>query len=341
MKESACREADSTLTEGFSKASRRYERREQAPQTVHCGEGRCYLGRMGSDHALYEPRTALVLSGGSARGLAHLGVLSVLQEQGIPLDLLVGASFGGIVAAYFAAGYTLRDIRLRAEEFRLRKVFRIGGGPHVLSAARILDIFRRDLPPRIEQLERPLVVAATDIRNREILFFDRGPLGDALLASSACPGLLPPVPMGEALLVDGGFYNPALIHQARQRGADLVVFSDVCLVSHLCARPWAVALYRRLVERLRGKPAPNLPDRPGLLPTLRAVLQCVGHLQEHPPCTAAPRPYVHLRPVSGEIKPLRFNRVVLGIELGRAEALRRMGEIKDALEGPGGQGPPT
>jgi predicted acylesterase/phospholipase RssA len=200
-----------------------------------------------------------------------------------------------------------------------------------------LNLFRRDLRPCIEQLDLPLVIAAMDIRQGQMLFLDRGPLGDALLSSSAFPGLLPPVPRGQALLVDGGFYNPALIREARRRGAEVVLFSDVCLITHLSTKPWVVSLYRWRMSRIREKPVSPPPDRPGLPRTVHAVLQTVGRLQERAPESDRSHAQVHLLPVRGEIKPLRFNRVRQGIELGREETMRRMGEIRDALAHAGGQ----
>jgi NTE family protein len=299
----------------------------------------CYLDPMATDHPRNETRAALVLSGGAARALAHLGVVQALQEQAVHLDLLVGASYGSIVAAYVAAGYPFPEIRRRAGEFRLRSVLGIGlgGGLHLLSASKILSIFGRDLPPRIEQLDRTLVVAATDLRNREVLFLDRGPLGEALLASSAFPGLLPPVPLGGRLLADGGFLNRALVREARMRGGRPVILSDACLISRLSSRPPAVALYRLVSARLREKPPPDLPFppsrcRPGLARSVRAVLHAVEHARERIPPTPSGEPDVRLRPVAGQIKPLRFDRAELGISLGRVEALRHMEDIRTLLE---------
>ncbi|MFW6180132.1 MAG: patatin-like phospholipase family protein [Spirochaetota bacterium] len=285
-------------------------------------------------------RTALVLSGGGARGLAHLGVLHALQEQGAPPALLVGASFGSIAAAYFAAGYPFSEIRRRAGEFRLRRVVGIGirGGLHLLSARKVLDMFGRDLPPRIEQLDSPLVVAALDIRNREMLFIDRGPLGEALLASSAFPGLLPPVRRGDRLLADGGFVNRTLIREARRRGGRPVIFADVSLISRLGDSPRWVALYRRLSARIREKPPPALPFppsgcRPGLARTALAVLHAVEHIRDQLPSCPSCEPDVRLTPVANQLKPLRFNRAELGIRLGQVETSRRMAEIRALLEG--------
>jgi len=141
------------------------------------------------------PRVALVLSGGSARGFAHIGVISVLEEYHIPIDLIVGVSMGSIVGGYYAYGYTPREILDKSRKFKLSSIINITpGGKGILNGDKELALLKMDLDDaRIENLEIPLVIVATDLTDKKVLLFDRGPLALAMRASSAIPGIFPPV----------------------------------------------------------------------------------------------------------------------------------------------------
>ena len=135
-------------------------------------------------------KVGLVLSGGGARGLAHLGVLSVLEEHNIFADLIVGTSFGSIVAGYYGMGYSVDDMRNKAEAFkamisqqdtRLLRGFSAGE-----KAEKFLKSDFGDA--RIEELRLPVFVLAADITSSDMHVFSEGPIFPAVRASSSFPG---------------------------------------------------------------------------------------------------------------------------------------------------------
>jgi NTE family protein len=145
------------------------------------------------------PDVVLVLSGGAARGLAHVGVISVLEEYKIPIDLIVGSSFGSIVAGYYGYGYSIEQMlgfarkftlwSLRDLRFPLRSFF---------NGDKEEDIFKRDIGDvKIENLKIPVVILAADLKKKEAVIFESGRLSIAMRASSAFPGLFDPFPMDE------------------------------------------------------------------------------------------------------------------------------------------------
>jgi NTE family protein len=178
---------------------------------------------------LFRPKIGLVLGGGGARGGAHVGVLRVLAEMGCKPDIVVGASFGGLVTVACGLGWTPEQMEalLRDEDFSaLLKLDRSGAGliGTARMEARMREVFGdgdlRDLSPRT-------AVVAADIRRNERVLIDRGPIVQALRATMAVPGLFPPVWWGERLLVDGGIISNVPTQAAYQLGAERVIAVDL------------------------------------------------------------------------------------------------------------------
>jgi NTE family protein len=151
------------------------------------------------------PRLGWALGGGFARGMAHIGVLKVLQEHGIPIDALAGVSAGSIAAAAFASGCTIEEMigdsrKIRWRQFARWTLPRLG----FASNERLETMLRQMLRcTTFEELAIPLAVVATDICNGEQVVFQRGDIAPAIRASSAFPGLFAPVEHLRRTLVDG------------------------------------------------------------------------------------------------------------------------------------------
>lgn len=148
---------------------------------------------------------ALVLSGGGAKGFAHIGVLAALEDHGVPIDRFAGASMGAVIAAGFAEGVP-RDKRVAVSQERFRKLkdYTI---PLVslLKAKRIsASISLQWGEYDIEDLRYPFSCVATNVTTAEVMYMRRGPTDVAVRASTAIPGVMPPVPHEGHLLVDGG-----------------------------------------------------------------------------------------------------------------------------------------
>jgi NTE family protein len=176
------------------------------------------------------PRIALVLSSGGPRGYAHLGVMRVLEEAGIEVDLVVGTSVGSLLGAFWADGRSAAELDALSED----------GGPLTLfdpspfadrgwiHGQRLQNYVNARLGNKsIEQLPRRLVVGATRRIDKAPVFFASGNAGVAVRASSAVPGILSPVGIDGTEYVDGDESLPLAVRAARQAGAQFVIAVDV------------------------------------------------------------------------------------------------------------------
>jgi NTE family protein len=208
------------------------------------------------------PRIALVLGGGSARGLAHVGVLEWLEQHRVPIDAVAGTSIGALIGGAYATGISIPDIRAMTSESRWdsvlsteapfedktfrrkqdRRAFPAGfefgvrrglwlpGGLNPgQRVALLLDGFT--LPysalPTFDDLPTPFRCVAFDINKSESVVLGGGILAEAMRATMAIPGIFPPVTIDGRLLVDGGFLDNVPVGAARQMNVDVVIAVDV------------------------------------------------------------------------------------------------------------------
>ncbi|WP_428418450.1 patatin-like phospholipase family protein [Methylibium sp.] len=175
------------------------------------------------------PRIGLALGGGAARGFAHIGVIQVLEEQGIRPDLVVGTSAGSLVAAMWASGKSGVELGSLAEsmdESALTDWMYPGRG--LLRGEGLARYVREHTDGRqIEAMKIPLGIVATDLASGEAILFQRGDPGVAVRASSAVPAVFQPVRIGTREYVDGGLVAPVPVQFARQMGAELVIAVDI------------------------------------------------------------------------------------------------------------------
>jgi len=209
------------------------------------------------------PRVGLVLSGGSAHGLAHVGVLKLLEELRLPVDVVAGTSMGSIVGGFYAAGMspaemerlvrtidwedvlddrTTRDrLSFRRKQDDLLNYFDLEMGltrrgiafPSGLIAGQKLGFLLKSLTlgtvgiASFDDLPVPFRCVATDIATGEKVVLSDGSLADAIRASMSMPGVFSPVPRGAQLLVDGGLVENLPVSEALAMGADVVIAVDV------------------------------------------------------------------------------------------------------------------
>ncbi len=178
------------------------------------------------------PRVALVLGGGGARGLAHIGVLKVLTREGVPVDLVVGTSVGALVGALYAAGLPVEEIERMGQEVGWDKI-------SDMTAARVWRLFVSEELLRTEKMEhyigryvgnkqfadlgKPFACVATDLKTGEQIVLREGSVALAARASATMPGLFQPVPYRHRLLVDGGIVDNVPTDVAKMLGADVIV----------------------------------------------------------------------------------------------------------------------
>lgn len=175
------------------------------------------------------PRIGWALGGGFARGMAHIGVLRVLQENRIPIDALAGVSAGGIAAAAFASGCSIEEMIDNARKVRWRQFARWTLPRLGFATNERLEVMLREMLhcATFEELAVPLAVVATDISSGEAVVFRHGDLSRAIRASSAVPGLFAPVEHEGRPLVDGSIVCGVPASALAGFGVDKIV--GVCL----------------------------------------------------------------------------------------------------------------
>jgi len=179
------------------------------------------------------PRVGLALSGGGARGLAHIGVLKVLEREGIPVDCLAGTSMGGVIAAAYATGMSPAEIESEAlATTRWRNLASLADlslpRQGLFRGSRLLAYFEQHLGQRtFADLDVPLALVAVDLNTGQEIILREGPVALAVRATAALPGLLAPVEVDGRRLADGGLLNNLPADVARQIGAEVVIAIDV------------------------------------------------------------------------------------------------------------------
>ena len=208
-----------------------------------------------------KPKVGVVLSGGGAKGLAHIGVLKVLEEAGVEVSYIGGTSMGAIIGGLYASGYSAKELdsifnevdadallqdytpRSSKNFFEKRndevyaltlpfKNFRLGF-PAALSKGLYNYTLLNELTNHVRhvrdfsKLPIPFVCIATDIETGEEIVLKYGVLPDAILASGAFPSLYYPVEIDDRLLIDGGITNNYPVEEVRKMGADIIIGVDV------------------------------------------------------------------------------------------------------------------
>ena len=175
------------------------------------------------------PRIGLALGGGAARGFAHIGVIQVLEENGIKPDLVVGTSAGSLVAALYASGKSGAELGAMAasmDESAITDWSYPGRG--LIRGEALARFVREHTGGRsIERMRIPLGIVATDLASGAAVLFQIGDPGVAVRASSAVPAVFQPVRIGTREYVDGGLVAPVPVRFARQMGAELVIAVDI------------------------------------------------------------------------------------------------------------------
>ena len=177
------------------------------------------------------PKVGLALSGGAARGIAHVGVLQALAENKIPIDFIAGTSAGALVGGAFASGMPLSELEALGRSLRWRDVGRMTmSRSGVQSNERLEAYLRTRLPKtRFEELTIPFAAVATELSTgKAVILKDTGDVPFAIRASCAIPGwYLPVIDEQGRQLVDGGLVANVPVSIARSLGADIVIAVDV------------------------------------------------------------------------------------------------------------------
>jgi NTE family protein len=174
-------------------------------------------------------RIGLALGGGAAKGFAHIGVIKMLEANGIKVDVVSGTSAGSVVGALYASGmdaFALQKQAVALDEDRIKDVRLFGGG--LVQGQALQDYVATSVGNRpIEKLGKPFAAVSTRLEDGERTVFTRGNTGQAVRASSSIPGVFEPVAIGRFHYIDGGIVSPVPVDAARQLGADFVIAVDI------------------------------------------------------------------------------------------------------------------
>ncbi|MHB8079284.1 MAG: patatin-like phospholipase family protein [Candidatus Krumholzibacteriia bacterium] len=260
------------------------------------------------------PRAGLVLGGGGARGLASIGIVEVLEAEGLRPVAIAGTSMGALVGAFLAAGHSAADCHAIARSLRWTDVLDLGRHGGLFKGARYGRWLAERLPARFADLKLPLAVTATDIERGESVVLREGDLIGAIRASTAFPGAFIPVEHDGRLLVDGGVLNTLPLDVIRGYDVGLVVAADFAAPR---ARPLDAGdpgagwhqLWESLTFRRRGLAADVLLKAVDIMQAEIAA----ERLRRHPPD-------VWIAPIMDHIRIEDFRRHEEIIAAGAAEA---------------------
>ena len=190
------------------------------------------LPQIGTLEPTRRPKVGVALGGGFARGLAHIGVLKVLEEEQIPIDYLAGTSVGSVIGAGYASGISAKELEEVAHLVRFKDFSRWTFSRFGLFSNDKMSIFLGKVLrcKSFEELKIPLAIAATDIITGDAAVFTSGDLVDPVRASCAYPGMFQPVQIGSRLLVDGLLAHAVPAMPLREMGAERVI--SVHLAAH-------------------------------------------------------------------------------------------------------------
>lgn len=179
----------------------------------------------------------IALSSGNARGMAHIGVLKVLEREGIPIDMIAGTSAGAIFGAMYAAGRSIEEMIEFAIGVQKQYNFitgfrywdvRLPPRSGLIQGNQVLGYLRRWVMNKtFDQLRIPLYVVATDLISGEEIVFDRGPVAEAMRASMSVIGVLEPARVAGRFLIDGGSVNPVPTQLLADKGISIILASNV------------------------------------------------------------------------------------------------------------------
>jgi NTE family protein len=263
----------------------------------------------------------LALSSGGARGIAHIGVLRVLEEEGIPIDIMSGTSAGSLFGALYAAGLSLDEITAFALDMKDRVAlrgrlwdFNLPPRSGLIRGQRALDYIDKTLGHRtFPDLRTPFYIVAADIISGEEVIFDSGSVAEAVRASISIIGIFSPASVGGRYLIDGGAVNPVPTGILAQKGADIIIASSV--ISGLEEQA------RRQRER-KEESSPNF---------LGVVMNMMGIMEREIIKTKMMPMDVVINPRVGIYSSMEYDKAAEFIRLGEEAAQEEIGRIKELI----------
>ncbi|MGE5392406.1 MAG: patatin-like phospholipase family protein [Candidatus Saccharibacteria bacterium] len=202
------------------------------------------------------PKIGIALSGASGRAIAHIGVLEVLKENNIPVDVVVGCSSGALIAVSYATD-TMEELKQYLRKLTIGKLLSLwsskdarGGLFHLHNATEELEKFTKG--KKLEDVYPRIGFVAADINTGELVTLTQGDMIEAFKATVAVPGLLEPAVMGNKVLVDGGLVNIVPTKAARDMGADLVIGVNIAATKFIYEKRLPIWRGYRFLTKILG-----------------------------------------------------------------------------------------
>jgi NTE family protein len=187
----------------------------------------CSCGTLSQTSRKTEPKIALVLGGGSAKGFAHVGVIRALEHEKIPVHMIIGTSVGSLIGGIYASNpdsFQLEWIAFKIDKNDILDFSIIYSKLGPVQGVRLEAFIEQTIKTKkIEDTKIPFYPIATDLNTGETIILEKGSLAKAIRASSAIPGIFTPVTFGNRMLVDGGVTNNLACDIAKSKGADIVI----------------------------------------------------------------------------------------------------------------------
>ena len=266
-------------------------------------------------------KVGLALSSGAARGLAHVGVLDVLERQGIPIDMIAGTSIGAIIGAFYAAGKDIGEITNAVTGLSLIKMMSLADFTIPTSGfikGKRINNWLKSVIGEIDfaDLKIPFTCLATDISSGEEVVIKQGPVVAAVRASASIPIIFTPAKWQGHYLFDGGLVEPIPVRALREMGADIIIAVNV--VPYVGGRK-----QKPNTDDLETQKAPNV------FSVLIRMMYIMGYQAAQAGLREAD---IVIAPEVGHILPGNFNRARECILQGKRAAQRAIPEIKRVLE---------
>jgi NTE family protein len=208
------------------------------------------------DRPIGETRVALVLSGGGVRGFAHVGAIKVLQDAGVPIDLIAGTSAGSIVGALYADQANITNVETDVTSVGLASVLDFNNIPQsdgVFQGYKLQKFLLEHMQAKtFDQLKIPLIVVATDLKTGAPVKLDSGPVAPAVQASAAIPALFDPVSLYGYTLIDGGMSDPVAVDMVQSYHPKVIIAINVAEQLSTTIPSTAEGIYKRafIISRL-------------------------------------------------------------------------------------------
>jgi NTE family protein len=266
-------------------------------------------------------KVGLALGGGAARGMAHIGVLDVLEREEIPIDMIAGTSIGGMVGAFRARGQdssVMKELALKLNVMKMLSLADLALPKSGLFGGKaVINLLEKTMgnDVKFEELPIPLALVATDIVTGEEVVIDRGSVLDGVRATISIPGIFTVAKWRGRYLVDGGLVNPVPVNVLKTMGADFIIAVNVM--------PDVSTSVHRLKSSSGKKPKePNI---------FHVILQSLYIGTNIIAKTSLEGADIVITPDTAHIHPGEFQHAAECIELGEIAAREAIPEIKRRL----------